>query len=78
MRSSPALHDLNYPWPWPKHSPVCKEIFFSFFFLTVQLTNKDCSSGDLKTGTVHMADAVGEDCLGRSVPCPEAGPVMSP
>uniref|UniRef100_A0A8U7N494 Thyrotropin releasing hormone degrading enzyme n=1 Tax=Corvus moneduloides TaxID=1196302 RepID=A0A8U7N494_CORMO len=38
----------------------------------------DCSSGDLKTWTVHMADATGEGCLGRSVPSPEAGPVMSP
>lgn len=78
IRSSPASHDLNCQWPWPKCSPLFKELFFKSFFLLVWLTNKDCLSGDLKPWTVHMADAIGEGCLGRSVSSPEAGPIMSP
>lgn len=72
--SSPASHDLSYQWPWPKHSPLFKELFS--FFLAVQLTNKECSSGGLKTWTVNMTDAIGEGCLGRSVPSLEAGPAV--
>lgn len=51
---------------------------FSFLFFSCILPNKDYVSGDLKTWTVDVADAVGEGCLGRSVPSLGAGLVMSP
>lgn len=59
-----------------QNTAIYRTIFFSFF--SCILPNKDYVSGDLKTWTVDMADAVGEGCLGRSVPSPGAGLVMSP
>lgn len=54
---------------------LLKGQFFPFFFCA--LPNRDYLSGDLETWIVDLTDAVGEGCLGRSVPGQRAGLVMS-
>lgn len=48
-----------------------------FFLFSCVLPNMDYLSGDLETWIVDLTDAVGEGCLGRSVPSQRGGLVMS-